>query len=50
MVAVLMMVGQGQEQPAIISRLLDVVAMPRKPTYVMADEVGLKAVLVIWWE
>ena len=35
--AVLMMVGKGQEQPDIISSLLDVQSIPRKPEYVIAD-------------
>lgn len=35
--AVLMMVGKGQEKPDVISSLLDVHSTPRKPEYVIAD-------------
>lgn len=44
MVAVLFLVGQGLEQPSLISELLDVQKNPRRPNYVMADEVPL----VLW--
>ena len=44
MVAVLFLVGQGLEPPSIIQQLLDVEKNPRKPNYVMADEVPL----VLW--
>lgn len=44
MVAVLFLVGQGLEPPSIIQQLLDVENNPRKPNYVMADEVPL----VLW--
>ncbi|KAF4584447.1 pseudouridylate synthase 3 [Ophiocordyceps camponoti-floridani] len=44
MVAVLFLVGQGFEKPSVVSQLLDVDATPRKPAYVMADEVPL----VLW--
>lgn len=38
MVAVLLMVGQGQEAPEVVSQLLDVAALPCKPQYCMAPE------------
>lgn len=44
MVAVLFLVGQGLEKPAIISELLDVEKHPRRPNYILADEVPL----VLW--
>lgn len=44
MVAVLFLVGQGLEQPSLVSELLDVERNPRRPNYVMADEVPL----VLW--
>ncbi|KAL7787781.1 pseudouridine synthase [Trichoderma ceciliae] len=44
MVAVLFLVGQGLEQPCLVSELLDVQKNPRRPNYVMADEVPL----VLW--
>ncbi|KAK3397291.1 pseudouridine synthase [Sordaria brevicollis] len=44
MVAVLFLVGQGLEPPSITQQLLDVEKNPRKPNYVMADEVPL----VLW--
>ncbi|KAK1776726.1 pseudouridine synthase [Copromyces sp. CBS 386.78] len=44
MVAVLFLVGQGLEPPSIVQQLLDVEKNPRKPNYVMADEVPL----VLW--
>ncbi|KAL6906655.1 pseudouridine synthase [Trichoderma evansii] len=44
MVAVLFLVGQGLEKPSLISELLDVEKNPRRPNYVMADEVPL----VLW--
>ncbi len=39
MVAVLLMVGRHQEQPSVITRLLDINATPAKPCYTMAPEV-----------
>ncbi|KAK1772385.1 pseudouridylate synthase [Phialemonium atrogriseum] len=44
MVGILFAVGQGLEPPSIVSELLDVEKHPRKPNYVMADEVPL----VLW--
>lgn len=44
MVAVLFLVGQGLEKPSLISELLNVEKNPRRPNYVMADEVPL----VLW--
>lgn len=44
MVALLFLVGQRLEAPSVISELLDVATNPRKPNYVMADEVPL----VLW--
>ncbi|KYK55359.1 putative pseudouridine synthase 3 [Drechmeria coniospora] len=44
MVALLFLVGQRLESPEIVSRLLDVAENPRKPSYVMANEVPL----VLW--
>lgn len=44
MVAVLFLVGQGLEQPSIISELLDAGKHPRRPNYHLADEVPL----VLW--
>ncbi|KAK3901126.1 pseudouridine synthase [Staphylotrichum tortipilum] len=44
MVAVLFMVGQGLEEPSVITELLDIAKFPRRPNYVMADEVPL----VLW--
>lgn len=44
MVALLFLVGQGLESPSIITDLLDVAKTPRRPNYVMADEVPL----VLW--
>ncbi|KOS21832.1 tRNA pseudouridine(38/39) synthase [Escovopsis weberi] len=44
MVAVLFLVGQGLEAPSLVSQLLDVERTPRRPNYVMADEVPL----VLW--
>lgn len=44
MVAILFLVGQGLEQPSLVSELLDVAKNPRRPNYVMADEVPL----VLW--
>lgn len=41
MVAVLLLVGQGLEEPDIVRELLDVEKHPRKPIYDMADESGL---------
>ncbi|KAK3989779.1 pseudouridine synthase [Cladorrhinum sp. PSN332] len=44
MVAMVFAVGQGLEKPSIITDLLDVTKHPRKPNYVMADDVPL----VLW--
>lgn len=44
MVALLFLVGQGLESPSLITKLLDVAKNPRRPNYVMADEVPL----VLW--
>ncbi|KAK4162216.1 pseudouridylate synthase [Cladorrhinum sp. PSN259] len=44
MVAMVFAVGQGLEKPSIITDLLDVNKYPRKPNYVMADDVPL----VLW--
>ena len=43
-VAVLFMVGKGQEDPDVITRMLDVGTFPRKPIYHMAPEQPL----VLW--
>ena len=39
MAAVLLMVGQGLEDPEIVARLLDLEVWPQKPQYAMAAEV-----------
>ena len=39
MAAVLLMVGQGLEDPGIVARLLDLEVWPQKPQYAMAAEV-----------
>jgi tRNA pseudouridine38/39 synthase len=44
MVAVLFFVGQRFEQPSVVSELLDVEKVPRKPNYNMAHETPL----VLW--
>ncbi|KAM7208610.1 pseudouridylate synthase [Naviculisporaceae sp. PSN 640] len=44
MVGILFLVGQGLEKPSIVSELLDINANPRRPAYLMADEVPL----VLW--
>lgn len=36
--AVLLMVGRGEEEPAVVPALLDVHQTPSKPTYVMASD------------
>ncbi|CAH1225077.1 PUS3 [Branchiostoma lanceolatum] len=41
MVAVLFLIGQGQEEPSIVDDLLDVDRHPRKPQYHMASELPL---------
>lgn len=41
MAEVLFMVGRGQEQPSIVSRLLDLTDFDRKPQYGMASERAL---------
>lgn len=40
-VAVLLLVGQGLEDPSVISALLDIQKNPRKPQYGMASEIPL---------
>ena len=40
MAAVLLLVGQGLEEPAVVASLLDVAAHPCKPIYTLASEVG----------
>ncbi|KAK0626262.1 pseudouridine synthase [Immersiella caudata] len=44
MAAILFLVGQGLEQPSVVSELLDAQTNPRKPNYLMADETPL----VLW--
>lgn len=44
MIAVLFTVAQRLEEPAIVDKLFDVENMPRRPNYVMADEIPL----VLW--
>jgi tRNA pseudouridine38/39 synthase len=44
MIAILFLVGQGLEKPAIVSELLDVEKNPRRPTYEMASDTPL----VLW--
>lgn len=44
MVAVLFLVGQGLEEPAVVKDMLDVTKTPAKPFYEMADD----APLVLW--
>ncbi|RYO82305.1 hypothetical protein DL764_009628 [Monosporascus ibericus] len=44
MVAVLFMVAQGLEEPAVVDRLLDPAAQPCRPNYVLANETPL----VLW--
>lgn len=44
MVAILFLVGQGLEEPSIVSRLLDVSQTPARPHYEMAND----APLVLW--
>ncbi|KAK0615831.1 pseudouridine synthase [Bombardia bombarda] len=44
MIAILFLVGQGLEPPSVITDLLDVDKNPRRPGYLMADEVPL----VLW--
>ncbi|KAK3344080.1 pseudouridine synthase [Lasiosphaeria hispida] len=44
MVAILFLIGQGLEKPALVADLLDATAQPRKPNFLMADEVPL----VLW--
>ncbi|KAH7040163.1 pseudouridine synthase [Microdochium trichocladiopsis] len=44
MIAVLFTVAQGLEEPSVIDTLFDVEKTPRRPNYVMADEVPL----VLW--
>lgn len=41
LVAILLLVGQGYEQPDIMQQLLDIDANPRKPQYSLASEVPL---------
>lgn len=40
MMAVLLMVGRGEEAPSLVRTLLDVAATPRKPQYNMASGEG----------
>ena len=40
MVAVLLLVGQGLEEPSVVAELLDIEKHPRKPLYDLADESG----------
>lgn len=40
MAAVLLLVGQGLEEPAVVASLLDVAAHPCKPIYTLASEVS----------
>ncbi|KAI0998957.1 hypothetical protein K3495_g9238 [Podosphaera aphanis] len=44
MVAILFLVGQGLEEPSIVTKLMDVTQNPRRPTYEMAAETPL----VLW--
>eukprot|EP00754_Rhynchopus_humris_P049299 Rhum_TRINITY_DN8318_c0_g1::Rhum_TRINITY_DN8318_c0_g1_i1::g.27286::m.27286/K01855/PUS3, DEG1; tRNA pseudouridine38/39 synthase len=44
MVAVLFEIGAGNEDPSLISALLDVVGQPSRPCYTMAPDLGL----VLW--
>lgn len=44
LVAVLFLIGKGQEEPAVVSRMLDVAQQPCKPSYHMAPELPL----VLW--
>ncbi|KAM7212014.1 pseudouridylate synthase [Rhypophila decipiens] len=44
MVGILFLVGQKLEKPSIVSELLDIDKNPRRPAYLMADEVPL----VLW--
>ena len=41
MAAVLLLVGQGREDPSVIASLLDVSARPCKPIYTLASEATL---------
>jgi tRNA pseudouridine38/39 synthase len=41
MAAVLLLVGQGLEEPDIVARMLDLSTFPCKPQYAMAPEVGV---------
>ncbi|KHJ31121.1 putative pseudouridylate synthase 3 [Erysiphe necator] len=44
MIAILFLIGQGLEEPSIITKLLDVTKNPRRPMYQMAAETPL----VLW--
>ncbi|KAK0705302.1 pseudouridine synthase, partial [Lasiosphaeris hirsuta] len=44
MVAILFLIGQGLEKPSLVADLLDATTQPRKPNFLMADEVPL----VLW--
>ncbi|KAK3683814.1 pseudouridine synthase [Podospora appendiculata] len=44
MVSILFLVGQGLEAPSVVSDLLNATKHPRRPNYLMADEVPL----VLW--
>jgi len=41
MVAILFLIGRGKEEPEVITDMLDIENMPRKPQYDMASEVPL---------
>lgn len=41
MVAIVLLVGQGLEEPGLVAELLDIDKHPRKPLYDQADESGL---------
>ena len=41
MVAILMLVGSGREDPSVVSAMLDLSRTPRKPQYSMASEMPL---------
>jgi hypothetical protein len=43
MAAVLIMVGDGQEEPEVVQQYLDIRSEPRKPQYAMASEVSASA-------
>ena len=45
MVAVLFMVGRGEEKPGIIDDMLDLKKTPKKPQYNMASEIPVSGLL-----